>query len=260
MTPDSNHHIRSTAADLKLYTSLADWWPVLSAPEDYAEEAAFFEQAIIAACRRTPRTMLEIGSGGGNNASYLKAHFEMTLVDLSPRMLAVSRNLNPELEHLQGDMRSLRLGREFDTVFIHDAISYITSEADLRDTLETAWLHCRPGGVALFAPDETRESFRTKTEHGGHDIGGRSLRYLSHTWDPDPGDSIFFSEMIYLLIDENGQVRIENDRHIEGLFSRDDWLRLIAGAGFEPMAIPFVHSELEPGSHELFLGQKPLLS
>ena len=35
----------------------------------------------------------------------------MTLVDLSEEMLAVSRELNPECEHLQGDMRTLRLGR-----------------------------------------------------------------------------------------------------------------------------------------------------
>jgi hypothetical protein len=26
----------------KLYTTLAPWWPLLSAPADYAEEAAFY--------------------------------------------------------------------------------------------------------------------------------------------------------------------------------------------------------------------------
>lgn len=29
---------------LKLYGDLASWWPLLSAPADYAEEAAFFER------------------------------------------------------------------------------------------------------------------------------------------------------------------------------------------------------------------------
>ncbi|MHC4615594.1 MAG: class I SAM-dependent methyltransferase, partial [Planctomycetota bacterium] len=57
--------------------------------------------------------VLELGSGGGNNASHLKKWFDMTLVDLSPHMLEVSRALNPECSHQQGDMRTVRLGTLF---------------------------------------------------------------------------------------------------------------------------------------------------
>jgi uncharacterized membrane protein len=70
-------------------------------------------------------------------------------------------------------MRSVRLGRLFDAVFIHDAISYMRTETDLRAAIQTAFVHCRPGGVALFAPDHLRESFRPSTDHGGHDCGRR---------------------------------------------------------------------------------------
>jgi ubiquinone/menaquinone biosynthesis C-methylase UbiE len=254
---NTSHYSRSSAADLKLYTDLADWWPVLSAPADYAEEAEFFRKTLLSACVIPPRTLLELGSGGGNNASHLKAHFEMTLVDLSVGMLAVSQKLNPECEHHEGDLRNVRLKREFDAVFIQDAISYITSEADLAETIKTAWQHCRPGGAALFAPDSIREKFRATTSHGGHDVGSRSLRYLEYTWDPDPSDSTYITDMVYLLRDETEQVRIEHDRHILGLFARSVWLRLIGGAGFEASAAPFVHSEIEPGLGEIFLGRKP---
>ena len=118
----------------KLYSELAAWWPLLSAPEEYAEEAAFYRKAILAACSTPPHTMLELGSGGGNNASHLKQHFRMALVDRSPDMLEVSRALNPECEHIEGDMRSLRLARTFDAVFIHDALMHLTSEGDLAST------------------------------------------------------------------------------------------------------------------------------
>jgi SAM-dependent methyltransferase len=113
-----------------LYTELADWWPVLSAPGDYAEEAEFYRQAMISAANLNIRTVVEFGSGGGNNASHLKEHFEMILVDRSPGMLSVSKKLNPECDHLEGDMRTARLGRQFDAVFIHDAIVYMTTEGD----------------------------------------------------------------------------------------------------------------------------------
>jgi hypothetical protein len=258
MTPASDHHTPSTAANLKLYTSLADWWPILSAPGDYAEEADFYRKALLSACTIPPQTLLELGSGGGNNASHLKAHFEMTLVDLSAGMLTVSRKLNPECEHYQGDMRNVRLDREFDAVFIQDAISYIIAESDLKDTIHTAWLHCRPGGAALFATDNTRETFRSTTSHGGHDAGARSLRYLEYAWDPDPSDSTYTTDMVYLLRDETGQIRIEHDQHILGLFAREVWLRIIGEAGFEAAAIPFIHSEFESGACEVFIGRKPL--
>jgi hypothetical protein len=171
-------------------------------------------------------------------------------------MLAVSRELNPECEHIQGDMRALRLGREFDAVFIHDAIDYMTSLDDLRQAIRTAYLHCRPGGVAVFAPDHTRESFRPSTDHGGDDGEGRAIRYLAWDWDPDPSDSTYLVDFAYLLRDESGNVRVAHDRHVCGLFSRLDWLDLIESAGFKAQAVPFKHSEIEPGAMEVFLGIK----
>ena len=119
----------------KMYAELASWFHLITAPEDYEEEAAFFVKALTDACDGTPRSVLELGSGGGNNASHMKARFEMTLVDLSADMLALSKTINPDLEHIEGDMRNVRLGREFDAVFVHDAVSYMTTKRDLRSAI-----------------------------------------------------------------------------------------------------------------------------
>jgi len=131
----------------RLYTDLAPWWHLLSAPGDYAEAAAFYWKAIQSACSSPPHTILELGSGGGNNASFLKRHCRLTLVDLSPQMLCQSQTINPECEHLVGDMRSIRLERLFDAIFVQDAISYMLTEADLEQAIQSAFLHCRPGGA-----------------------------------------------------------------------------------------------------------------
>lgn len=239
-----------------LYAELAEWWPIFSKPEDYAEEAAFYRRLIISAAQRPIEEVLELGCGGGNNASHLKKSFRMTLVDLSEDMLAVSRNLNPDCEHFQGDMRSIRLGREFDAVFVHDAIDYMLTLEDLRRAIQTAYAHCRPGGVALFAPDHTRESFRPSTDHGGQDGEQRAIRYLEWVWDPDPADTTYLTDFAYLLRDRSGNARVIHDRHVCGLFSRQDWLGAIESAGFRAAAVPFDHSEIEPGTIEVFLGKK----
>jgi SAM-dependent methyltransferase len=241
----------------RMYDELAGWWPLLSAPAVYAEEAEIYRRLLVEAADRPPATVLELGSGGGNNASHLKAHFRLTLVDRSPGMLAVSQELNPECEHVQGDMRTVRLGRVFDAVFVHDAIMYMTGEDDLRQVMETAFAHCRPGGAALFAPDHLRENFRTGTDYGGHDGDGRAARFLEWTWDPDPLDTTYTVDYAYLLREADGSVRVEHDRHVEGLFPRATWLRLLEETGFAARAVPVEHSELEPGSYELLVASRP---
>lgn len=237
----------------RLYAELASWWPLLSAPADYAEETAFYARELADACEGEARTLLELGSGGGNNASHLKARFRATLVDLSAGMLAVSRAANPECEHVQGDMRAVRLGRTFDCVLVHDAIGYMTTEADLRAAIATAFVHCRAGGAALFAPDALRETLHPSTSHGGHDGDGRALRYLQWTHDPDPADTMYVVDFAYLLRDGDGATRVEQDHHVFGLFARGDWLRLLAEAGFRPRAVPHPLSAAEGGAGELFV-------
>ena len=221
---------------LKLYNELGTWWPLLSPPEDYLDEANFFHEVLAnAGMPTTAPTLLELGCGGGNNAVHLKAHFaRVTLTDLSPQMLEVSRSLNPDCEHLVGDMRTLRLGHTFDVVFVHDAIDYMTTVHDLRLALETAFIHCLPGGLALFVPDHLRETFEPSTEHGGGDGDGRALRYLEWTYDPDDTDTTYTVEYAYLLREDARPARVEQDRHICGLFPRAEWVRLLREAGFRP--------------------------
>jgi SAM-dependent methyltransferase len=222
---------------MKLYAELADWWPLLSPPSDYAEEAAHVRALIEETSALVPRSLLELGSGGGNNASHLKAHYALTLVDLSPEMLRVSRALNPGCEHVQGDMRSVRLGRSFDAVFVHDAVMYMTSEADLGAAIRTAAAHCRPGGALVLAPDYVREIFAPGTESGGSDGEGRALRYLEWVYDPDPADETYEVDYVVVLRDEAGATRVAHDHHVEGLFPRATWLRLLGEAGFEARVV-----------------------
>ena len=205
--------------------------------------------------RRPAARVLELGSGGGNNASHLKAHFELTLVDRAPQMLELSRTFNPECRHDVGDMRSVRLGEAFDAVFVHDAVAYITSEADLAATIATAAEHVRPGSVALFVPDYVRERFEPHTGTGGHDGADRGLRYLEWVWDPDQSDTTSISDFAYLLRDEDGEVHCEQDRHVCGLFPRATWVELIEGAGLRAESHEVPPDE-EPAGAELFVGCK----
>lgn len=240
----------------RFYGELAGWWPLVSPVEEYAEEAAF-AATLLESASIPVREVLELGSGGGHNAFHLRPRFALTLVDLSAGMLDVSRRLNPGCEHLQGDMRTVRLGRTFDAVFVHDAVDYMTTEADLRRAIDTAWVHCRPGGVAVFIPDATHETFEPGSECGGSDgPGALGVRFLEWSWDPDPGDTWTRTEYAFLLREADGSVRAVHETHRVGLFGREVWLRLLREAGFAAVAVPEQTSEDRP-PRECFVGHRP---
>ncbi len=216
---------------MRLYNELADWFHLLTAPEEYAEEAEFFANLFVQYAQIPIFRVLELGSGGGSNAFHLKRRFQMTLTDISPSMLSVSRQLNPECEHVVGDMRELQLDRQFDAVFVHDAVGYQVNQADLRAAMETAVRHCRSGGVALFVPDCVTETFLEYQHRGGHDDGStRSLRYVQTIRDPDPNDTSYLAEFEITLC-ENGQQWTENEQHTLGLFSTKQWTTWLTSAG-----------------------------
>jgi SAM-dependent methyltransferase len=235
---------------MKLYGELAGWWPLFSDPKQYRQEAAHVARVLRNSMAPPPRTVLELGSGGGNSAFHLKARFAMTLVDRSPQMLKVSRRLNPECQHIRGDIRTLRLRQTFDAVYVHDAICHMTTERDLRAVMETAHEHCRPGGVALFLPDFVRETFVAGTDEGGTDSPNRSLRFLQWVFDPDPTDTTYHVDFAILLRNRAGTARVAHDRHVLGLFPRARWLRLLRDVGFNAVVVR--HEKIR----ELFLGRR----
>lgn len=211
-------------AEHLLYGELAAWWPLLSPPEDYEEEAEDLLPLLLEGGSQGARLeLLELGSGGGSLAHHLKARFELTLSDRSPEMLAVSRAVNPECAHVEGDMRTMRLGRAFDRVLIHDAIMYALDEVSVRAALRTADVHCRRGGRIVVMPDCVKETFEPATEHSGRDgEDGRAMRCLE-TWDPDAADDTCEMVFAFVLREADGSVRAVLDRHKFGCFSRERW-------------------------------------
>lgn len=243
-------HTRSMSSDTPLmYGQLASWFHLLTPPRDYRDEAtevlACLEQRV-----DPLGSVLELGSGGGNLASHLSERLRLTLTDPSGGMLELSRSINPAAEHVEGDMRTLRLGRTFDAVIAHDAIGYMTTEGDLRAALATAWLHLRPGGAAIFLPDWVTDSFEPHTEHGGGDDGARGLRFLE--WDRDIEADGHTVRTDYIIVTrEDDEVEVHHDVHTLGIFSRASWLKLLADVGFD--AERMVSAE----GLDVFIGTRP---
>jgi SAM-dependent methyltransferase len=216
---------------VKLYSDLIDWYSVIDPHEDHAAEGEVFTAAYDRVITPRAQTLLELGSGAGHNAFHLKRRFRCTLTDINERMLGLSRELNPECEHVASDMRTLRLGRTFDAVLAHDGIVYMLTRAELRQAIETAYVHLRPGGAAIFAPDGVRDDFADEAELLEYDRGSRSMRGVQWTWDPDPSDETVQTDYAFVLRD-GAKTSAVHDVHVSGLFPRAAWLEIFESVGF----------------------------
>jgi SAM-dependent methyltransferase len=235
---------------LRLYGEIAAWWPLFSEPERYAPEAAWIWEALRDGLGRPPATILELGSGGGNLASHL-GRAQLTLVDPAPGMLANSRRLNPQAEHVEGDMRTVRLGRTFEAVLIHDAIMYMTTADDLEAALSTAHAHVAPGGIVIVLPDYVAETFEPGVETGGNDgADGRSIRYICWSHAPVAGATIQHADYALLLRSADGSVEAVHDRHTIGLFPRDVWRQAFTRTGFAALNV-----RSDPWRQDVFLAR-----
>lgn len=258
----------------RMYDDFAHIWPLISHHSDYEAEARHWRDALSAELGQDRLRILELGVGGGNNLHHIlypncdgslsadaacngshmrgesPAH-DAEVVDPSDKMLANCKLLNPTVEQHIGDMRSVRLNpdRKFDAVLIHDAVCYLLSEDDIRATLETARTHLRAGGVLIMAPDWYTETYSgTKLEAGMRRDVTPEFASIEYDHDPDPDDSTLESVFIYIIKNEDGSVRVEEDRHITGIFSIHVWLGLMEQAGFCAKRLPYpVHEDGRDG-------------
>lgn len=219
------------------YSTHVDWYPLLDPREDHEEECEEFVGLLLACLPPGRPRLLELGGGAGNNATYLKTAFAVTVTDLSAQMLDLSKAANPECRHIVGDMRTMRLEETFDAVLLHDAVSYLTTVEDLRAALTTVFVHLRPGGVGLVIPDCVAESFVETADTDSNTDGERALDYLVRVWDPDPTDTSIQSDYLCLLRDADGVTPL-HIRSVEGCFPVAVWRALLSEVGFEVEDVP----------------------
>jgi len=226
---------------MRLYDDLAWLWPIWGGPEEYADHCDYMIRLVREHAQIPVRSLLNIGCGGGKNAFNLKKEYEVTGVDLSPRMLALAKELNPDCEFLEGDMRTFSLGRTFDALLMDDGITHMASRPDLTSAFKTAFQHVNPGGVMVVTPDDTTETFvqnRTQYQVVSAPDPCKSkpdnveVVFIENAYDPDPTDDCFEGTILY-LIREDGKLRVEIDRSVDGLFSLDIWRQTLTSVGFE---------------------------
>ena len=243
----------------KLYNELSWVWPIISPHEEYEEETRFFSNTIVENALIPVKNVLHLGCGGGHNDCYFKEYFKVTGVDINKEMLKLAGQLNPEAEYIHGDMRSIRLNSTFDSVIILDSVGYMLNENELKNAFETAYTHLKPGGILLTLSEMTKENFKqNETFSSVHSNYKAEIAFIENHYDPDPDDTTCEISLIF-LIRKKGELEIQTDVHLCGIFNSDIWSRLLNQTGFEVKQLKYRHSGFDKDTFiPLFVCLKPV--
>jgi hypothetical protein len=128
---------------------------------------------------------------------------------------------------------------------------------DLMAVFTTAFIYLKPGGVMLTLAEVTKENFHQNrmfcSTHIKDDI---NITFVQNYYDPDPGDTIYEATYAF-FIRKGGRMRIENDRHLVGIFKKQVWVDLLTKAGFNIIEKQFTSSNTEMESIPMFICLKP---
>jgi SAM-dependent methyltransferase len=144
---------------MNVFNNYARYYDLLYKDKDYGAEATYIH-TLIQQHAPNANSILELGCGTGVHATLLAERgYTLHGVDMSAEMLETAkarllnrpRDLSEYVSFSQGDIRTIRIKKKFDTVVsLFHVMSYQTTNEGLLASFATAKHHLKPGGIFIF--------------------------------------------------------------------------------------------------------------
>lgn len=218
-------------AEQELYRKFARYYDLIYQWMDYRGESEFIEMAVERYKTSEGAELLDVACGTGGHAHYLNESFQVTGFDINPEMLSIAQEKLPEMEFIHGDMKEMKLEREFDVIIcLFSAINYNTNLNELYETIKRFYDHLKLGGIFIFDLGFCTENW----EEGRMLVdavveGDLQLARISQS---RLQEGVFNANFVF-LVKEDGKMDFEIDQHQIGVFSTLDVKKTLKNIGFD---------------------------
>jgi ubiquinone/menaquinone biosynthesis C-methylase UbiE len=234
-----------------LHNKLAKYYDRVYSFKDYLDETVRLQNLIIKYLESGGNTLLDVACGTGLHLKHLKDDFSCTGVDISKSMLKIARKNAKGVTFKEADMKTLRLGKQFDVIVcLLSSIGYVKTAASLEKTIRNFSKHLKKGGLALIEPSHAK-SFYVNGEPRITTYDGKEAKIARVNVTKIRQATAVLN--MHILIAERGKdAKYFVDRHELGLFGINNTLRIMKAAGLKSK---YLKNGLMPG-RELFVGIK----
>jgi len=170
-----------------------------------------------------PESILDIACGTGNLISALRSMGKHVVgCDISPQMIAIAKEVNPDVEFHVVDMTQIDPNRKFDlAICAFDSLNYLLSEQDVSKLFAVVHAHLANGGFFLFdvnTPHLFRKYHGTILEK---DIGGAKFT-MARSYNED-------SELAHTAFDFGAR---QIERHVQKAYDDETIADILQKNGF----------------------------
>ena len=216
-----------------MYQSFAAGYEKFSADNDYAAFADYYEE-IFSKYNIKPSLVLDLGCGSGSLTDIMaKKGYDMIGVDISPEMLDMAREKNPEILYLNQDMREFELYGTVDAIYSSfDCINYITNKNDVKKIFKLVNNYLNYGGLFIF---DINTVHKLKNVLGDNTfVFDKDDVYL--VWQNEYYNKIatFYLDMFYKT---DGKYERFYEEHYERAYEADKIKEMLKFAGLEILGV-----------------------
>jgi ubiquinone/menaquinone biosynthesis C-methylase UbiE len=234
-----------------LHNQLAKYYDRVYSYKDYLDEAVRLQNLIIKYLESGGNSLLDVACGTGLHLKHLKDDFVCTGVDVSKSMLKIARTNVKGVTFKEADMKTLRLGKQFDVIVcLLSSIGYVKTAASLERTIQNFSRHLKKGGLALIEPSHANSAYvkgePRLTTYDGKDAKIARMNYTNFR------QATAVLNMHILIAERGKDAKYFVDKHELGLFGINSTLRIMKAAGLKSK---YLKNGLMTG-RELFVGIK----
>ncbi len=199
--------------------------------QEYAPEAAKVKELLAKHGLPAQAELLVLACGTGGHIPYFQDDYRVSGLDLSQDMLGLAREKFPGIGFHLGDLIDFNLEAEFDALIcLYGSIGFVRTVDNLRASLRRMAAHLRPGGLALITPWSTVEEFQDMIVVDAVDRPGWKIARLEQVRLKEPK---IVEVTFHHLLGKDNQVTYHKQSMEIGLFSREEYLTALTGAGLK---------------------------
>ena len=214
-----------------MYDKSAAYYDIIYNFKDYKKESEKLFEVINRYKKSNGAALLDVACGTGNHITFLRQHFAVEGLDITPALLRRARAKNPDVLFHRGDMCTFKLGKEYDVVTcLFSAIGHVKSKAKMTRAVINMARHLKPGGVLIVEPWFSPEQWTVG--HLSANFVERPDLKLARMSKSERRGNLSVNIMHHLVASPRG-VEYFVERLELGLFSPQAYLAACQSAGLE---------------------------